>query len=223
VSATAQNESQTWQAIFQVQQGCRSHCQGTSQSQSADQYAETIQKATAIGGGKGTPSSATALNQSTTAPPVAATPPGEPAPTIAPTSGASSSRSPKTFVERVTATWRRVSGHGRSEARIRRSSAATALSGPRSGLTMHTRVESSSRVEAGSSTAKAHTSATTSTSTTTGSDTSSPDFPPVLDEPLSGLEKPDWGFSTAGWILIGLLLACGVALLRKTHLRRPVV
>ena len=76
-------------------------------------------------------------------------------------------------------------------------------------------------MEAGSSTAKTHTSATTST--TSGSDTGSADFPYVSDEPLSGLEKPDWGFSTAGWILIGLLLACGVALLRKTHLRRPVV
>ncbi len=65
-SATAQNQSQTWQAIFQVQQGCQSHCQGTSQSQSAAQVAETIQNATAIGGGTGSPSNATALNQSTT-------------------------------------------------------------------------------------------------------------------------------------------------------------
>jgi hypothetical protein len=78
-------------------------------------------------------------------------------------------------------------------------------------------------VEAGSSTAKTHTSATTSTSTSTGSDTSLADLPYVSDEPLSSLEKPDRGFSTAGWILIGLLLACGVAMLRKTHLRRPVV
>jgi hypothetical protein len=29
--------------------------------------------------------------------------------------------------------------------------------------------------------------------------------------------------STAGWILIGLLLAFGVAMLRKTHPRRPVI
>jgi hypothetical protein len=385
--ATAQNQNQTWQAIFQVQQGCRSHCEGTNQSQSADQYAETIQNATAIGGGTGAPSSATALNQSATgqfirqvqlgcvafcygtrqtqtadqwaqttqnasaladgkaqahnvgsvvqqvwqlqvgcetecygtsqtqswnqgqsttqsatatsqtwgpsyptdlssllpawlvalaenmgitiqtvwqyqeadcleycvgdsqaqdasqraltsqneravagvppeehAPPMAATPPPrEPAPTVATPTGASSSRSPKTFVERVTAIWRRVSGHGSSEGRIRRSSSAAALSVPGSGLTPHTRVESSARVEAGSSTAKAHTSATTRNGTTTGSDRGSADFPPVSDEPLNGLEKPDRGYSTAGWILIGLLLACGVAMLRKTHLRRPVV
>ena len=64
--ATAHNQSEVWQAIFQVQQGCRSQCQGTSQSQSATQVAETIQSATAIGGGTGSPSNATALNQSTT-------------------------------------------------------------------------------------------------------------------------------------------------------------
>ena len=65
-SATAQNQAAVWQAIFEVQQGCRSYCQGTSQSQSAVQLAETIQSATAIGGGTGSPSDATALNQSTT-------------------------------------------------------------------------------------------------------------------------------------------------------------
>jgi outer membrane biosynthesis protein TonB len=65
-SATAHNQSEVWQAIFQVQQGCRSNCQGTSQSQSATQVAETIQSATAIGGGTGSPSNATALNESTT-------------------------------------------------------------------------------------------------------------------------------------------------------------
>jgi hypothetical protein len=65
-SATAHNQSEVWQAIFQVQQGCRSNCQGTSQSQSATQVADTIQSATAIGGGTGSPSDATALNESTT-------------------------------------------------------------------------------------------------------------------------------------------------------------
>jgi hypothetical protein len=65
-SATAHNQTEVWQAIFQVQHGCRNHCQGTSQSQSATQVAETIQSATAIGGGTGSPSDATALNESTT-------------------------------------------------------------------------------------------------------------------------------------------------------------
>ena len=65
-SATAHNQSEVWQAIFQVQQGCRSNCQGTSQSRSATQVADTIQSATAIGGGTGSPSDATALNESTT-------------------------------------------------------------------------------------------------------------------------------------------------------------
>jgi hypothetical protein len=109
------------------------------------------------------------------------------------------------------------------ELRIRGRSSATALSGAGSSLSTHTRVESSARLEARSSTAKAHASATTSISTTTGTGTSSTDFPSVSVEPLSGLDKPDWGFCTASWILIGLLLAFGVAMLRKTHPRRPVI
>jgi hypothetical protein len=253
-SATAQNQSQTWQAISQVQQGCRSHCQGTSQSQSADQYAETIQNATAIGGGTGTPSSATAVNQSTTGQFIRQVQLGcvafcyetsrtQAAKQWAQTTqnataladGNAQAHNAGSVVQEVwqlqvgcetecygtsqTATWRRLSGHGRSEARLRRSSSATALSGPGGGRTTHTRVESSARVEAGSSSAKTHTSATT----TTGSGTSSADFPPISDKPPTGLEKPPGrGFSTADWILISLLLAGGVAMLRKTHLRRPV-
>jgi hypothetical protein len=238
-TATAQNKSQTWQAISQVQQGCRSHCPGTSQSQSVDQYAETIQSTTdqfirrvqlrcvafcyetsrtqAANQWAKTTQNATALAD-----------------------GKAQAHNAGSVVPQVwqlqigcetecygtsqTATWRRLSGHGRSEARLRRSSSATALFGPGGGRTTHTRVDSSARVEAGSSSAKTHTSATTSTSTTTGSGTSSADFPPISDKPPTGLEKPPGrGFSTAGWILISLLLACGVAMLRKTHLRRPVI
>jgi hypothetical protein len=380
-SATGQNQSQTWQAIFQVQQGCRSNCQGTSQSQSANQHAETIQNATAIGGGTGSPSSATALNQSTTGqfiwqvqlgcvafcygtsqsqtanqwaqttqnataladgnaqahnvgsvmqqvwqlqvgcetecygtsqtqsstqgqstnqsatatsqtwgpsqptdlnsllpawlialaenlgitiqtvwqyqqaecleycvggsqaqeaaqravtsqdaravagippvepkPPVVETPPaGDPEPTVA-TAGVSSG-SPETFIERVTATWRRVSADDINGSRIRQSSSATTSSGPGGSTSVDTSVESSVRVEAGSSTAKAR----TRTSATTSAQASSSDFPSVSVDPLNGLGEASFGFSTVGWLLIGLLMAFGVAMLRKTHLRRAVV
>jgi hypothetical protein len=379
-SATAQNQSQTWQAIFQVQQGCRSNCQGTSQSQSANQHAETIQNATAIGGGTGSPSSATALNQSTTGqfiwqvqlgcvafcyatsqsqtanqwaqttqnataladgnaqahnvgsvmqqvwqlqvgcetechgtsqtqsstqgqstnqsatatsqtwgpsqptdlnsllpawlialaenlgitiqtvwqyqeaecreycvggsqaqeaaqravtsqdaravagippvepkPPVVETPPaGDPEPTVATAAGVSSG-SPETFIERVTATWRRVSADRTGGSHVRSRSSATASSGPGAGAAADTTVESSVRMEAGSSTAKAH----TSTSTNTRAGTSSTDS--VSVEPPNGLGKPSFGFGTFGWLLIGLLMAFGLAMLRKTHLRRAVV
>ena len=134
--ATAQNTSQTWQAIFQVQQGCQSHCQGTSQSQTAGQTAETIQNANAIGGGTGSPSNATALNQSTT---------GQ-------------------FI------WQVQLGcvafcYGTSQ-----------------------------------------------------SQTSS-----VRVEPLSGLGESNFGFGTISWLLIGLLMAFGIAILRKTQLRSPAV
>ena len=321
-SATAQNTSQTWQAIFQVQQGCQSHCQGTSQSQTAGQTAETIQNANAIGGGTGSPSNATALNQSTTGqfiwqvqlgcvafcygtsqsqtasqwasttqnatalsdgnaqahnvgstmqqvwqlqfgcqvecygnsqtqsstqgqstnqsatatsetwapayptdaqsllpawlialaenlgitiqtswqyqeascleycvgdsqaqaasqdaltsqearavagippeepkPPVAETPPAaKPAPTVAAIARASSTQS---FVERATATWRRISGDGVSGSQIRRRSGVTTSSGSGSGLTAETRFESSAQAAAGSAKAKSTTSAST--------------------------------------------------------------
>ena len=50
---------------LQVQQGCQSHCQGTSQSRPRPGRRD-IQSATAIAGGTGSPSNATALNQSTT-------------------------------------------------------------------------------------------------------------------------------------------------------------
>ena len=78
-------------------------------------------------------------------------------------------------------------------------------------------------MESVSSTAKAYASATTGTGTTTATGTSSPDFPSVSVELLNGLEKPDWGFSTAGWVVIRLLFGFGAAMLRKTHLRRPVI
>jgi hypothetical protein len=182
-----------------------SFCYETSQTQTANQWAHTTQNTTALADGNAQAHNVGSVVQQVWPLQV----------------GCETECYGTSLVERVTATWRRVSGHGRSEARIRRSSRAPALSGPGSGLTTHTRVESSARVEAGSSTAKTHTSA--STGSTTGSDATSADFPPVSDKPLTALEKPDRGFSTAGWILIGLLLACGVAMLRKTHLRRPVV
>ena len=45
--ATAVNDSLTVQVLVQVQRGCRSHCHGTSQTQVADQAAQTTQDASA--------------------------------------------------------------------------------------------------------------------------------------------------------------------------------
>lgn len=384
-SATAHNQSQTWQAIFQVQQGCQSHCQGTSQSQSAAQTAETIQNATAIGGGTGSPSNATALNQSTTgqfiwqvqlgclaycygtsqsqtanqwasttqnatalsdgnaqahnvgstmqqvwqlqygcqvkcygnsqtqtsnqaqstnqsatatsetwgpsypadarsllpawlvalaqnlgitiqtiwqyqeasclencvgdsqsqdatqnaltlqeASAVAGVPPQEPAPpaveappaappapepAVAGTAGASSSG--KSFFERVSAGWRRVTGHGTSAARLRGHASVTTATGSGQGATTHTTVESSSRVHATSSS-----SSTTGTSVitkTSSPDLGSADLSEVGLEPLKGLGNSRWGYGAIGWILIALLMAFGLATLRKANVGRPAV
>jgi hypothetical protein len=380
-SATAQNTSQTWQAVFQVQQGCKSYCQGTSQSQSANQVAETIQSATAIGGGTGSPSSATALNQSTTGqfiwqvqlgcvafcygtsqsqtasqwasttqnatalsdgnaqahnvgstmqqvwqlqfgcqvecygnsqtqsstqgqstnqsatatsetwatsyptdpqsllvpawlialaenlgitiqtswqyqeasclehcvgdsqsqaasqnaltsqearavagippeepkPPVAETPPAaEPTPAVAAIARASSD-SAQSFVESATATWRRVSGDGVSGSRVHGRSSVTTSSGSGGGLNTETRFGSSARMAAGSS-AKEKTTTSASTSST-----SSTDFSSVRVDPLSGLGESNFGFGPISWLLIGLLMVFGIAILRKTHLRSPAV
>jgi hypothetical protein len=55
----AENVSITFQAVWQVQHGCKSHCHGTSQSQTSIQWSETTQSATAIAQGTG-PSSSTA-------------------------------------------------------------------------------------------------------------------------------------------------------------------
>ena len=60
-SAQASNTSSTLQVIWQVQQGCRSHCTATSQSQTAVQVAVTTQNATATAG-----ATAVATNTSTT-------------------------------------------------------------------------------------------------------------------------------------------------------------
>jgi hypothetical protein len=49
--AVAENVSRVIQVVWQVQQGCRSHCHGTSQTQRSVQWSETTQSATAIAGG----------------------------------------------------------------------------------------------------------------------------------------------------------------------------
>ena len=391
-SATAENQSQTWQAIFQVQQGCQSHCQGTSQSQTAAQVAETIQSATAIGGGTGSPSNATALNQSTTGQfiwqvqlgcvafcygtsqsqtagqwaqttqnatalsegnaqahnvgsvmqevwqlqfgcqtecygnsqtqsstqgqstsqsatatsetwahsyptdaqsllpawlvalaenlgvtiqtswqyqeagclehctgdsqsqeaaqsasttqearavagvppeeptsPVTQTPPAvEPAPAdpvVASTAGAASSQ---TLFERVTATWRRASRHSSVGSRLRRrASASAASSGPSASTFTRAHIESSTSVETGSSQGKASFSSSSSSKASASSRTStssaSTDLASVKAEPLRGLGETDWGYGLIGWLLIGLLMAFGVANLRKGHRGRPAI
>jgi hypothetical protein len=61
----AQNVSRVLQAVWQVQVGCRRHCRGTSQSQSASQRSETKQDATAVAP-EGEASGAAAVNQSST-------------------------------------------------------------------------------------------------------------------------------------------------------------
>ena len=74
ILAGAQNGSLVFQAIWQVQQGCKNHCTRTSQSQSATQHAGTTQDATAIAdpsesessGGTPATSTAEARNRSVT-------------------------------------------------------------------------------------------------------------------------------------------------------------
>jgi hypothetical protein len=61
----AQNVSRVLQAIWQVQVGCRTYCNGTSQTQLASQQSETNQNATAIAP-EGQSSGAAAVNQSST-------------------------------------------------------------------------------------------------------------------------------------------------------------
>ncbi|HEV2927068.1 MAG TPA: hypothetical protein VGW74_00110, partial [Propionibacteriaceae bacterium] len=64
--SAAQNESRVIQAVWQVQQGCRTYCHGTSQTQRSVQVSETTQSATAISGESGGGSSAHARNESST-------------------------------------------------------------------------------------------------------------------------------------------------------------
>ena len=70
--AGGRNRSTVIQVVWQVQQGCRTHCQGTSQSQSAAQWSSTSQTATGVSGRDqtGAPgsdhSAAYALNESLT-------------------------------------------------------------------------------------------------------------------------------------------------------------
>jgi hypothetical protein len=63
--AVAQNVSRVLQAIWQVQVGCRTYCNGTSQTQWASQQSDTNQNATAIAP-EGQSSGAAAVNQSST-------------------------------------------------------------------------------------------------------------------------------------------------------------
>jgi hypothetical protein len=65
--SAALNESRVIQAVWQVQQGCRSYCHGTSQTQRSEQVSNTTQRATAISGeSNGGGSSAQARNESST-------------------------------------------------------------------------------------------------------------------------------------------------------------
>jgi hypothetical protein len=65
--SAAHNESRVIQAVWQVQQGCRTHCHGTSQTQRSEQVSDTTQRATAISGeSDGGGSSAQARNESST-------------------------------------------------------------------------------------------------------------------------------------------------------------
>jgi hypothetical protein len=61
----AQNVSRVLQAIWQVQVGCRTYCNGTTQTQWASQQSDTNQNATAIAP-EGQSSGAAAVNQSST-------------------------------------------------------------------------------------------------------------------------------------------------------------
>jgi hypothetical protein len=64
--SAASNQSRVIQAVWQVQQGCRSHCHGTSQTQRSVQVSDTTQRATAIAGESDGGSSAQARNESST-------------------------------------------------------------------------------------------------------------------------------------------------------------
>jgi hypothetical protein len=64
-TVAAQNVGRVFQAIWQVQVGCRAYCDGTSQTQWASQQSDTSQSATAIAP-EGQSSGAAALNQSST-------------------------------------------------------------------------------------------------------------------------------------------------------------
>ncbi len=63
--ASAQNMSTVFQTVWQVQQGCKTYCYATSQTQTATQSSATNQKATATGSAS-TPTGALALNVATT-------------------------------------------------------------------------------------------------------------------------------------------------------------
>jgi hypothetical protein len=64
-TVAAQNVGRVFQAIWQVQVGCRTYCDGTSQTQWASQQSDTTQSATAIAP-EGQSSGAAAVNQSST-------------------------------------------------------------------------------------------------------------------------------------------------------------
>jgi hypothetical protein len=50
IVAVARNRNLVFQVVWQVQEGCRTHCSGTSQSQSAVQWSSTTQTAGALAG-----------------------------------------------------------------------------------------------------------------------------------------------------------------------------
>jgi hypothetical protein len=60
-AGSAHNQSTVFQVVWQVQEGCRSYCYGTSQTQDAVQWSETTQSATAVG-----TDSSSAVNRSVT-------------------------------------------------------------------------------------------------------------------------------------------------------------
>ena len=72
IVAIAHNRNVVFQVVWQIQEGCRTHCYGTSQSQSVIQWSSTTQNAAAVAGGQGTstggssPASAEAHNESIT-------------------------------------------------------------------------------------------------------------------------------------------------------------
>jgi hypothetical protein len=135
----------------------------------------------------------------------------------------SSGGSNKTFLEHVTATWRRAWTERKGGARVRQRASVSVSSGSSrlgAGAT-GTGVELSSRVETGSSSVKA----TTSTSSTTSSgatESSSPGTPT-----LGGLGDPASGDGGTNWLLLGLLacsmMVLGVAIGRKVGARRPAL
>jgi hypothetical protein len=138
---------------------------------------------------------------------------------VASTAGAQSSGgSDETFVEHMTATWRRAwtDGKGGAQVRQRASVSATSGSSRRGAGARDTRLELSSRVEAGSSSVKT----TTSTNSTTRSDTTDSSSAPTL----GGLAEPASSGGGTNWLLLGLLagslMAVGVAIGRKVGARR---